>query len=265
MAAAGAAAAPAHPGQRSALAEDLLVALDPVALAERAGFPALDPWQREVLTSPAPRKLLACGRQVGKSSCVALLALHAALFEEESLVLLLSRGLRQSQELFRTVLRLYRALGRPVAPEAETLLRLTLETGSRVLALPGSEETNRGLAGVRLLVCDEAARIRDEDYYGLRPTLAVSGGALVVLSSPFGTRGWFWEAWERGEGWARWRVPATACPRISPAFLEEERRELGEWWFRQEYLAEFLDAETQPFSTESIARAFREEVDPWTL
>jgi hypothetical protein len=134
-----------------------------------------------------------------------------------------------------------------------------------VLALPGSEETNRGLAGVRLLIVDEAARVQDEDYLALRPTLATSGGALVALSTPFGTRGWFWESWARGEGWERTRVPSTECPRIPPSFLLEEQAVMGEWWYRQEYLVEFLDAETQPFSSESIARAFRQEVETWAL
>jgi hypothetical protein len=209
--------------------------------------------------------LLCCGRQVGKSTVVGLLALHAALYEPGSLVLLLSRGLRQSQELFRTVLRLYRALERPVPPLAETQLQLTLENGSRVVALPGSEETNRGLAGVRLLIVDEAARVKDEDYLALRPTLATSGGALVALSTPFGRRGWFYQTWEHGEGWERTRVPSTGCPRIAPEFLREEEAAMGEWWFKQEYLVEFLDAETQPFSSESIARAFAQEVETWDL
>lgn len=228
-------------------------------------FAALDPWQLQVLRSRHPRKLLCCGRQVGKSTVVGLLALHAALYEPASLVLLLSRGLRQSQELFRTVLRLYRALERPVPPLAETQLQLTLENGSRVVALPGSEETNRGLAGVRLLIVDEAARVKDEDYLALRPTLATSGGALVALSTPFGRRGWFYQTWEHGEGWERTRVPSTGCPRIAPEFLREEEEAMGEWWFKQEYLVEFLDAETQPFSSASIARAFAQEVEPWDL
>lgn len=249
----------------AAVAGDLLLGLDPIALAARAGFPRLDPWQEAVLTSPHPRKLLCCGRQVGKSTVVALLALHAALYEPGALVLLLSRGLRQSQELFKTVLRLYRALDRPVPPLAETQLQLQLSNGSRVIALPGSEETNRGLAGVRLLVVDEAARVKDEDYLALRPTLATSGGALVALSTPFGTRGWFYQSWEHGEGWERTKVPSTSCARIPPQFLAEEQEAMGEFWFRQEYLVEFLDGESQPFSSESIARAFREEVETWPL
>jgi hypothetical protein len=47
--------------------------------------------------------------------------------------------------------------------------------------------------------------------------------------------------------------------------LAEERRTLGEWWFEQEYMCRFLDAETQAFRREDIDRAFEEEVQAWEL
>jgi hypothetical protein len=55
------------------------------------------------------------------------------------------------------------------------------------------------------------------------------------------------------------------CPRIPAAFLEEERRNLGEWWFAQEYGCEFLAALTQAFRREDVDRAFEEEVETWDL
>jgi hypothetical protein len=69
--------------------------------------------------------------------------------------------------------------------------------------------------------------------------LAVSGGRLICLSTPYGKRGFFYEAWAGREDWLRVEVPATRVKRIAPAFLEEERRALGESWFRQEYLCSF--------------------------
>src|SRR5919199_3284635 len=176
------------------LAVDLAAALDPVALAQQAGLDP-DPWQRDVLRSTAPRVLLNCSRQSGKSTISALLALHTALYTPSALVLMLSPSLRQSAELFRKGLDLYRALGRPVPAQAETSLRLELEGGSRIISLPGSEATIRGYSGVRLLVIDEAARVEDTLYGSLRPMLAVSNGRLIALSTPFGRRGWWVEAW----------------------------------------------------------------------
>jgi len=245
------------------IAADLAMALDPVLLAREAGIEP-DPWQERLLRSSAPRVLLNCCRQSGKSTMAAVLAAHTALYQPGSLVLVLSPTLRQSQESFRKVLGVYRALDRPVPAEAETKLSLELENGSRIVSLPGKESTTRGFSAVALLVVDEAARVPDDLYHSVRPMLAVSGGRLVGLSTPFGTRGWWYEAWRSSDPWLRFEVPATECPRIPAAFLEEERRSLGEWWYRQEYCCEFLDAQTQAFGREDVERAFT-EVQTWTL
>jgi len=247
-----------------AIAADLARALDPAAFSEQAGL-VPDPWQAGVLRSAAPRLLLNCSRQSGKSTVTGVLAVHTALYTPGALVLLLSPTLRQSQELFKKCLAVYRALGRPVPPETESALRLELENDSRILSLPGKEHTVRGFSGVRLLVVDEASRVPDDLYYSMRPMLAVSGGRLVALSTPFGTRGWWYEAWRSDEPWERYEVPATSCPRIPAAFLEEERRTLGQWWFDQEYGCQFLDALTQAFRREDIEQAFAEEVESWAL
>jgi hypothetical protein len=95
--------------------------------------------------------------------------------------------------------------------------------------------------------------------------LAVSQGRLVALPTPHGTRGWFYEAWRGQEPWDRYEVPATSCPRISAEFLGEERRNMGEWWFEQEYMCTFLDAQTQAFRREDVDMAFREDVESWEL
>lgn len=246
------------------LATDLVQALDPVRLAEAAGI-VPDEWQARVLRSTSSRVLLNCSRQAGKSTTTGVLAVHTALYEPGALVLMLSPSLRQSAELFRKASAVYRGLGRPVPAEAESALRLELENGSRILSLPGREGTVRGFSGVRLLVIDEAARVPGDLYLAVRPMLAVSGGRLVALSTPFGARGWWYDAWRSGDDWDRYRVPATDCPRISAEFLEEERRNLGDWWFRQEYLCEFMDAEKSAFRPEDIEAAFTGEVEPWEL
>jgi hypothetical protein len=244
------------------LARDLSLALDPVGLMNAMGFQP-DPWQASILRSPARRALLLCTRQAGKSTVTGAIALHEAIYRAPALVLLLSPSLRQSSELFRKVADYFQALGAPVGTKEASALRLELENGSRIISLPGKEETIRGFSGVRLLVVDEAARVPDSVYYATRPFLAVSGGRMVALSTPFGKRGWFHKEWtEGGEGWERVRVTAPDCPRISPDFLEEERRSLGEWWFKQEYMCEFVETSDQVFSFDAVQAALTDEVKP---
>lgn len=250
------------------LAQDLARALDPVALAKQALGWDCDDWQGQALRSNADRILLNCSRQAGKSTVGSVAAVHTALYEPGSLTLLLSPTERQSKELFGPVMTCYRALGRPVPPQAENQLSLELETGSRIVSLPGQEWSVRGFSSVRRLIIDEAARVPDDLYRTVRPMLAVSGGQILAMSTPFGRRGWFFREWQSDgpqDRWERYEIPATLCPRIQASFLEEERRAQGQWWFDQEYMCKFLDAQTSAFRQEDIDAAIDAEVEPWNL
>ena len=180
------------------LAADLALAVDPAALARHVGLDP-DPWQVELLRSDARQTILNCSRQSGKSTTTAVVAVHEAEYRPPALVLLLSPSLRQSQELFRKVKDVRVTLGDDACPVAEEpALRLELVNGSRLVCLPGKEATIRGYSGVTLLVVDEASRVPDELYQAVRPMLAVSGGRLILLSTPFGERGFFFHEVERG-------------------------------------------------------------------
>jgi Terminase large subunit, T4likevirus-type, N-terminal len=244
-----------------ALRDDLRLALDRVAFAEKLGI-VPDGWQGDFLRSSADRVLLNCSRQSGKSTMSAVIALHRALYHPGSLVLCLAPALRQSQELFAKIAGFYRDLGRPVPAQGERKLSLELENDSRIITLPGSEKTIRGFSGAALLLVDEASRVDDALYFAIRPMLAVSGGSLMMLSTPYGKRGVFYEEWTSGEGWERYEVPASQCPRISEEFLEEERASLPPFIFRQEYECSFEETEDQVFTTDMIDRAVTGEVKP---
>ena len=237
---------------------------DPDMLMTVSGTPP-DPWQSELLCTEASRMLLLCSRQAGKSTTVAALALRVALLEANSPILILSPTDRQSGELFRKILTVYRALGRPIPALGETLHELQLANGSRILSLPGSEKTVRGFSSVALLIIDEAARVHDALYRAVRPMLAVSKGRLIALSTPFGKRGWFHDAWQSDEPWQRLRITAEECLRIPTEFLVEERRALGDRWYRQEYLCSFEDVIDAVFNYADIQAALRDDVKPLFL
>src|SRR6202043_502550 len=97
----------------------------------------------------------------------------------------------------------YRSLGCPMRLGL-TNEELRLSNQSEVVSLPCREETVRGYSRVGLLVIDEAARVPDDLYRAVRPMLAVSAGQLICLSTPYGKRGFFHDAWVHGGAdWAR--------------------------------------------------------------
>jgi hypothetical protein len=135
--------------------------------------------------------------------------------------------------------------------------------GSRIVSLPSSEATIRGFSGASLIIEDEAARVSDQLYYAIRPMLATSSGRLILMSTPFGKRGHFYEAWENGgDLWERIMIPASACPRISPQFLAEEHEALGDWWFSQEYGCQFVQTTDQVFDYDIVMRAVSTDIKP---
>jgi hypothetical protein len=248
----------ARPAARRTLDE---LAVDPDQVMVRAHLTP-DAWQHQVLASPMAQILLLCSRQAGKSTVASALAVRAAMLQPNALILVLSPSLRQSGELFRKVLAHFNSLGRPITVRNESALRIEFANGSRVISLPGDEGTIRGFSGVTLLIIDEAARVLDDLYCAVRPMLAVSHGKLIALSTPFGQRGWFFEAWRSEEEWERIRVTADQCPRITPTFLADEKRALGERWFRQEYMCSFKDTIDAVFSYADIQAALSDDVKP---
>jgi hypothetical protein len=248
----------------NALAGALLRGVDPAALGFDLGLD-LDEWQRTVLRS-RDDCLVAGGRQIGKSTIAALSALHTALFEPGSLTLLVAPAHRQSLETFRTCIGLYKQLGRPVDAEVENTLALTLASGSRILALPGSESTLRGYGAVSMIVLDEAARIPDALLHAVLPMLAISRGRIIAISTPNGPAGWFYEAWsDEGSRWRRLAVRSDECPRISREFLAEQRRLVPASSFAREYEVSFLDPEGAAFRREDIDAAFTEGIEQWEV
>jgi hypothetical protein len=243
------------------MARDLSYALDPAIFArECLGFIA-DPWQSVALRS-TDDLLLNCSRQAGKSTFASILASHTAIYWPRSLILAVSPSLRQSSELFRKVTEALTRAGLKSTLSEDNKLSCVLTNGSRIVSLPSSEATIRGYSAVDLLLEDEASRVPDDLYRAVRPMLAISHGRKVLMSTPFGKRGHFHEEWHSKNNWRRIMIKATDIPRITPEFLEAERASLGEWWYKQEYMCEFVETTDQVFSYDLVIKAITPEVKP---
>jgi hypothetical protein len=198
-----------------------------------------DPWQMDVLLGGHKRLLLNCCRQAGKSSTVAVLSVLETVGIKGTKVLIVARSLRQSRLLFRKAADFLSRVGQHYIRNRPAH-ELNLKNGSQIVCLPCKEETIHGYDDIHLLLIDEAARVPDDLYRAVLPMLAVSDGRLICLSTPWGRRGFFYDAWAKGgDDWQRIEVSVDQVPRIGREYLERVRRQMGESWYRQEFYCSF--------------------------
>lgn len=226
-----------------------------------------DEWQKKLLRELPSRALLLCSRQAGKSTVSSVIALYHAICKPGSLILIISKASRQAEELFRKM-----KLGFEFI-EKYNLATITHDTqksvefsnGSRVISLPGRQETIRAYSSVAYIIIDEASQVPDELYKTVRPMLAVSKGKIICMTTPYGKRGFFFESWQSNEKWYRVMITANDCPRITDEFIKEEKEASGEWWVKQEYFCEFVDNEEQLFDWDQFHACITDELKEWSV
>ncbi|MBM3738904.1 MAG: hypothetical protein FJW39_24275 [Acidobacteria bacterium] len=92
----------------------------------------------------------------------------------------------------------------PLTPKPDGVNRysLLMLNQSRAVALPGKENTIRRFSAPSLVVVDEVALVPDAVYSAVRPMLAASAtGRMILLSTPRGRRGFFYDEWTGGQPW----------------------------------------------------------------
>ena len=243
-------------------AAQMRYALDPVAFASDRLKVTPDDWQARFLRSDRST-ILRCSRQSGKTTSTAIKATHQAVYQPGSLTLVVAPSQRQSAICARKINGFIKSLQPVEVLESDNKLSFTLANKSEVWALPGDPETLRGFSAPNLVIIDEAAFASDALMEAVVPMLAVSEGHLLLLSTPNGQRGFFYEAFvSQDEDWLRISVPASQCPRIKPEFLEKMRKKLPAWKFEQEFNCVFGNSENQIFSSDMVRAAFTKTIKP---
>jgi hypothetical protein len=247
---------PQHPNSRTdhaehfpapAITKALRYALSPTDWAMEVLSWTPDSWQRLVLEhgitwgqGNGKRLAICAGRQTGKTETCAVYALWFALHHPATTTLIISAQERAAKEFLQRVTGfLHRIHEESHVTREETKLTVTLQNGSRVVSLPSTEAAPRGFT-CHLLIEDESARVDDDVHAAARPTTAATGGKIILLSTPFGQRGHFWQIYTDqqglGGGWDRVSIRSDQCPRISPEYLAMEKASNPDYVFRSEYL-----------------------------
>ena len=156
--------------------------------------------------------LVLTARQVGKTTVAAWAMAHFMLYTPGGLSVIACPSQRQSAEAVRRVKDHLLTLN-----EVDNVYGLELKSGSRVLALPSSDDLIRGLTVDGWIVADEAARLTDDLIWALRPMRARRPQArLAMLSTAYSRTDPFWTAWA-GDDPSWMRLKATArCPGVVP-------------------------------------------------
>jgi hypothetical protein len=216
-------------------------------MRDRLGI-APDPWQERLLRSRSRQIIICAGRQIGKSTTTAAIALHCCIYQPGALVLVIAPSQRQSRELFIKIHDFLQRLEPAEELDEETKLSFMMANGSRAVVLPGDGRTIRGYSSPALILMDEAAFIADDVYDATIPMLAASPeGRLILMSTPYTSSGFFYSLWHTADDWERYCVRTDECPRVSPEWLEQRRRE-DPLRFAREYLAEFSSPDDALFT-----------------
>jgi len=232
---------------------------DPIEFATLVG---IDPegWQADILTSEHKAKVLLCARRTGKSTTAAVMALHKALINPGFETIFVARNLEQAQIPYLMAVSMYRSLGRPVPAISERRTGLELANGATMRAMSAVERSKRGFSADFLCV-DEASRIDEPAYYGaLLPSITRSAGYVWLMSTPATRHGFFADTWhDDGDEWERTKITVEDSEyfQAHPEKLEMVRSKVPDWYWRREYLCEFLEDEQTLFSHADIEAAVR--------
>jgi hypothetical protein len=232
-------------------------AVSPSAWAQSAlGFTATTE-QAKTLDHDAHRLILCCHRHWGKTTIVAVKALHHAIFNPGAEIAVLSRSLKQAGHLLTIVCNFAGKIGYARKRVHGHDHSLHLPNGSKIFAVANAADTARGYTA-DILIVDEAAFVPDPVIAAASGALANANGKLWLLSVPNGEAGLFYNVWRaKGlPGWHRVHATAAVAPFATPAFLAEQRR-LFPLTFRQDFFCDFKKEQGRFISREVIEAAFR--------
>lgn len=201
--------------------------------------------QAVILQEAKRFNVLSCGRRFGKTTLGGNLVADVAVVKRLP-VGWFAPTYRLLEEAYRDHKRIYAPL--VTRSVSSPYPRIELITGGAIdywtLEDPGTVARGRKYGRV---IIDEAASARylEEAWTeAIRPTLTDYLGDAYFLSTPKG-RNYFsvlYEMEKEDEDWRSFRLPTTDNPYIDPQEVEAASKALPSIAYRQEYLAEFVDA-----------------------
>jgi hypothetical protein len=240
---------------------DVAFAVDPALWVKmKIGVEPSD-WQAKFLRAPLGASIaVLTARQVGKTTSAAWAIAHYMWHHAGALSVVVCPSQRQSAEAVRRVKETLLKAGAGL--KIDNVYGLEIENGARVLALPGSDDSIRGLTVDGWIIADEAARLLPELIAAVRPMRARRPKArFAMLSTAWSRTDPFWAVWESDDdSWLRLKATADVGGLYTEEYLEQERRALGDIAFNREYLGIPGGSNVSPFGWDLYDRATRVQV-----
>ena len=230
----------------------------------------LDKWQQDVLKTKG--NLCICsGRQVGKSTIISQDAGEYGINNSNKSLMIIAATERQALLLFEKVLSYIHLHDKKIickGKDRPTKHELKLKNGTIIRCLP-TGDSGYGIRGFTIdrLYADEAAFIPEEVWAAVTPMLATTGGDIILLSTPFGTQGYFWRFFH-DDKFTSFHVNTeeVAKGRDDPQktsmleFLKDEKERMTQLQYQQEYLGLFVGGIMRLFPQDLIDKVCKLEV-----
>lgn len=212
-------------------------------------------------------------RQLGISTVAAAYAVWLAAFYKDKNILIIATRLAVAQNFIKKVKVALRSMPKwLLIPEMNIDNRQAVElsNGSSIKAIPTSEDAGRSEA-LSLLIVDEAAFVRNFDtlWTSLYPTLS-TGGRAIVLSTPNGMGGQYYDLWVKAESkeneFNPIKLPWDVHPDHDQAWFDNECRNFTQKQIAQELLCDFSTSGDTYFSSDDIEKlsfSIRNPIERW--
>jgi phage FluMu gp28-like protein len=224
--------------------------------------PFLTTYQQAILDAPERYTITAAATKCGKT------ASHIIWIFEQALQLKDNQSVWWIAPVYQQAEIAFRRMKSQVSEKDffisnESKLTLILPNGARIEFKSGEKPDNLYGDDVYAAVVDEASRMREESWYALRTTLTATKGKCKMIGNVKGKKNWFYKLGERArlgeDDYKFFKITAYDAAKegiLDIEEIEQAKRDLPEFVFKELYLAEPGDDNSNPFGLDNIRKCY---------
>ena len=220
--------------------------------------------QAEVLDIDAKYLILCCNRQWGKTTTIAIKALHRALTIKNQSIVIISRTKLQAAILIDRACNFAAALGIKIRRALGQQFSLKLPNGSSLFAVAHTQDTSVGNTA-NVLIVDEASLVKDQVYSTVSPFVGRTRGSIWLMSTPRRQTGFFYNIWHgKDTRWKKILSTVADCPEFDPDFLAMQKA-MDPIKYRQDFDCEFIQPAGRLIDRDTLMRMVDPNIDQWQV